>query len=355
MKKGTKLDRVYEDIEQTYGNSTPDAIESSIEKLQEEIDKKSAGLEKIPNDLSEKKEALEVEINSLQTKVNNLKGYSKNKTQITKIKDFKASIEKKLSQEVGKKQLYEHDQQDVLKELKEVLDKVKDEKYTMTLDQYEYNDLLTKKDVLQKRLDELDRKIENSSKRITELRAKIGKCDLAWKTLFTNKDWDEIQLRATSDSKRFTRKVDEKNPPVKPKNKEDKSKNKKGDPQIEDDVTRTISEKVKKIKEKNENNKEKEENNLPDKVSRWTKIKNWARKISSKIKKVFGKEKEEEPELKSGKRDEFLDGLRKYVDEDYRKQVQEEKVKESMEAHKVKPKQKEEKVPMTRDEGKEER
>lgn len=350
MKKGTKLDRVYEDIEQTYGNATPETIESSIEKLQSEIDKKSAGLDKIPSDLSEKREALEGEINRLQTKVNNIKGYSKNKTQITKIKDFKANLQKKLDHEVGKLKVYNNRLQDVFKELKETLDKVNDEKYTMSLNNEDYNDLLIKKETLQKEAADINKYIENSNKRITDLRGKIGKCDLAWKTLFTNKDWDEIQLRAMADSKRFTRKVDEKNLPIKSKNNKEKEKTKTNE-RASDDISRTVGEKVRKIKEQ----KEKEENNLPDKVSRWIKIKNWARKISSKIKKVFGKEKEEEPELKSGKRDEFLDGLRKYVDEDYRKQVQEEKVKESIEAHKVKPKQKEEKVPRTRDEGKEER
>ena len=50
---------------------------------------------------------------------------------------------------------------------------------------------------------------EKAQAKAKDLEAKIGKCNLAWRTLFTNKTWDDIQLRAKQTKGRFTRRKDE--------------------------------------------------------------------------------------------------------------------------------------------------
>ena len=182
MKKLTKLERVYEDINQTYSEATEEQIQEKIEDLQKEIDGKKISLEKIQFEESDKSEQLQKNIDELEKRVNNLKGYSKNRTQITKIKEYKATLEQKLLTEVEKKKSYESNLKTLMPQLKEVLDKLKDEKYTMSLDQYEYNDLLEKREVLSNAVITNRENNKESAKRIMELKSKIGKCDLAWKT-----------------------------------------------------------------------------------------------------------------------------------------------------------------------------
>ena len=184
---------------------------------------------------------------------------------------------------------------------------LKDENKTMEMDQNEYNDLLTKKENAEKEMKSQKEIFEKAQAKAKDLEAKIGKCNLAWRTLFTNKTWDDIQLRAKQTKGRFTRRKDEEiiEEPI----------------EIEDkEIKEEIGKNVRKIQEE-----QKEKKNLPAKVTTWTKIKNFFKSIPAKIKEKFGKEEVEEKSTNSKstkqQKDEFLDALRQNVDVDYREAV----------------------------------
>ena len=280
----------------------------------------------------------------------NLKAYSKNKAQIQQIRAFKANMEKKLPAEIKKRDESEAKIKTAETELKEVLKTLSDEKLTMNMMGDEYNNLQIKKESLEKELKEQTEIYKKSKERILELEAKIGKCDLAWKTLFTGKTWDDIQRRALDPNRKFTRKVDE-NSKLKPEN----AKGKKLSPeeQMKADIAKTVDD-VQKEKQEN-NGKDKGEgegkSDLPaptPKHPRWEKFKNFFKNAGRKIKEIFvGEDETKEPDyskmdnIPADKRDQFLEELRKHVDKEYGKEVREQKEAKYMEQHQAKPKDKE--------------
>jgi len=339
MKKVTKLESMYDEIDKKYRDATPEQMEEAIKKLQEELEKNKGILAKMETAPAEKKEPFERSVKDLEKRITNMKGYSKYKGQIHKIQDYKAKLTSKQQEEKAKKAQCEETLKKAFPELQEVVKLLKDEKYTMELDQDQYNGLLQKRVDLLKKVEESRDGKYLAEKRITELQAKISKCDLAWKTLFVDKDWEEIQKRALSDKKRFTRKVDEKHPPLKEAKAQKMSKEESA---IDEETREEIAQNVKGIMEEQKAEKAKGEENLPAPVSKWAKFKNWFRNIPKRIKAAFdGTEKQEEQEEqkndKKDERDQFLEGLRKYADEDYKIKVNKEKEKAYVEAHKAKP------------------
>lgn len=170
---------------------------------------------------------------------------------------------------------------------------------------------------------------DKSQLKIEDLKSKIGKCNLAWRTLFVNKTWDDIQLRATGSKGRYTRKVE----------KEEKLE----EPEIDDpEVQHEIAETVKRIQQSKKHEEKAENSNLPAKVTTWSKIKSFFKSIPAKIKEKFGKEdvmEEEKPtRQKSTKqqKDDFLEGLRQNVDVDYREAVKKAKEQKYIDQHKSK-------------------
>lgn len=297
MKKRA-LDKAYEEIDAKYKDMSEEDMKKEMETLKKEITGKEKALENLDGEAREKmKKDLEKKNNRLK----NLEGYSKNKTQISKIIDYRGRLEaSKL---------------------------LKDENKTMEMDQNEYNDLLTKKENAEKEMKSQKEIFEKAQAKAKDLEAKIGKCNLAWRTLFTNKTWDDIQLRAKQTKGRFTRKKDEEiiEEPI----------------EIEDkEIKEQIGKNVRKIQEE-----QKEKKNLPAKVTTWTKIKNFFKSIPAKIKEKFGKEdvmEEEKPtKQKSTKqqKDDFLDALRQNVDVDYREAVKKAKEQKYIDQHKAKSKE----------------
>ena len=270
MKKRA-LDKAYEEIDAKYKDMSEEDMKKEMETLKKEITGKEKALENLDGEAREKmKKDLEKKNNRLK----NLEGYSKNKTQISKIIDYRGRLEAKLANVIA----------------------VKDD----------------------------SKKAQAKAK---DLEAKIGKCNLAWRTLFTNKTWDDIQLRAKQTKGRFTRKKDEEiiEEPI----------------EIEDkEIKEQIGKNVRKIQEE-----QKEKKNLPAKVTTWTKIKNFFKSIPAKIKEKFGKEdvmEEEKPtKQKSTKqqKDDFLDALRQNVDVDYREAVKKAKEQKYIDQHKAKSKE----------------
>ena len=277
----------------------------------------------------------------------NLKAYSKNKAQIQQIRAVKANMEKKLPAEIKKRDESEAKIKTAETELKEVLKILSDEKLTMNMMGDEYNNLQIKKEGLEKELKEQTEIYKKSKERILELEAKIGKCDLAWKTLFTGKTWDDIQRRALDPNRKFTRKVDE-NSKLKPEN----AKGKKLSPeeQMKADIAKTVDDVQKEQQESNGKDKGEGKSDLPaptPKHPRWEKFKNFFKNAGRKIKEIFvGEEEPKEPDyskmdnIPADKRDQFLEELRKHVDKEYGKEVREQKEAKYIEQHQAKPKEK---------------
>ena len=292
MKKRA-LDKAYEEIDAKYKDMSEEDMKKEMETLKKEITGKEKALENLDGEAREKmKKDLEKKNNRLK----NLEGYSKNKTQISKIIDYRGRLEAKLANVIAVKDDSKKAYAEAKKEFVEASKLLKDENKI--------------KETLAK-----------------DLEAKIGKCNLAWRTLFTNKTWDDIQLRAKQTKGRFTRKKDEEiiEEPI----------------EIEDkEIKEQIGKNVRKIQEE-----QKEKKNLPAKVTTWTKIKNFFKSIPAKIKEKFGKEdvmEEEKPtKQKSTKQQkaDFLDALRQNVDVDYREAVKKAKEQKYIDQHKAKSKE----------------
>ena len=213
-----KLDNLYSEMEGKYNKNgiiNEEEMKKDVELLNKQIMGMKASLSKTTDE--NKKKSLAEGIRKAEARKNNFEGYTKYHTQIDKIKDFKKSLSAKLTRlkaesKTAPKMLEKlNEELKVKNELGQDLNKKnKDEKYTTSLSNDEYNKLQeniekTKKETeeLKKKIEDLKSKISLYDKKIKEVEGKIGKCDLAWKTLFTNKGWDEIQRRAANDSKRY--------------------------------------------------------------------------------------------------------------------------------------------------------
>lgn len=375
-----KLEEMYQEIDSKYRNFSEDEIKELIavgevraEGSNEEVDKLKETIktkEQLIAALMDKESSpriqkaiadAEMELKEAQGKLTeherqqnlfkkgqvNLKAYSKNKAQIQQIRAIKANMEKKLPAEIKKRDESEAKIKTAETELKEVLKTLSDEKLTMNMMGDEYNNLQIKKESLEKELKEQTEINKKSKERILELEAKIGKCDLAWKTLFTGKTWDDIQRRALDPNRKFTRKVDE-NSKLKPEN----AKGKKLSPeeQMKADIAKTVDDVQKEQQENNGKDKNEGKSDLPaptQKHPRWEKFKNFFKNAGRKIKEIFvGEEEPKEPDyskmdnIPADKRDQFLEELRKHVDKEYGKEVREQKEAKYIEQHQAKPKEK---------------
>ena len=337
--KERKLDKLYAEFEKDYSGKSKEEMDKIISDLEKEIAGKESSLE---GKEGEEKENLSKDIESKKKRIENLKGYSKNKEQIEGIKKYKGSLEGKLKTvqktlEDDKKEL-----KVVENTLKEINKKLSDENYTMSLDQNQYNSLLEEKANSTSKIEKLSKEICTASDRVEDLKAKISKCNLAWKTLFVNKDWDEIQRIATTDQKRFTRKIDEKNVPI--------SEKKKATPEkMVNAILENVQQKLGKDVEKIQAEKEESKAIVPAKKESfwkkaWNKFKQFIRgdyqentpaKESEPSKDDSGAQKE--GSTKSD-RDAFLEGLRQHVDKEYSKEVKAKEEERKIEAHKAKSK-----------------
>ncbi len=294
----------------------------------------------------ETRERLEKEIDKKSKKINNLEGYRKNKTQITKIIEYREKLETKLSETITARDDSKKAYGEAKKELDEVNKILKDEKKTMEMGQDEYNDLQIRKEKAEKELKTQKEIFEKSKTKIEDLKTKIGKCNLAWRTLFANKTWDDIQLRASESKGRYTRKVeDEERLEDEPEN----ARQEVDDPEIQAQIAET----VRRIQQNKKQARKGE--NLPTKVTVWTKFKNFFKSIPAKFRETFGKVEPEpvkddkgsaDPKKKAGKpaktktateqqKDAFLESLRQHVDVEYRKKVREAKEQEYIDKHKA--------------------
>lgn len=306
-------------------------------RIQKAIEDASKELEEAQNKLKD----YELKISEIKNGETNLIAYSKNKNQIKQIRTFKESIAKKLPVEIAKRDDSKAKMEAAEESLRDANTKLANEKLTMEMDQYEYNALLEQKAQAEKDVKEQTEIYKKAKDRILELQTKIGKCDLAWRTLFTGKSWDEIQRRALDPNTKFTRHIDE-----------DTKLNRKSGIK-EDKLINNIAKTVDEVRNEQEDQITNDENaDLPvptSKHPRWEKFKNFFKNAGRKIKELFvGEEPEQEEvdisEMKNipqEKRDQFLEELRRHVDKEYGKEIRDQKEAMYAEQHKAKAKESE--------------
>lgn len=355
-----KLNDIYEKINSEYSNNGT-INEEKIKKDVELIDKQINGMKNSvtkTND-EEKQKAILEQIKKLELRKQNLEGYSKYNSQIDKIRNYKTSLSNKLSRmekekiDCDKKITSLEGRLSVQNKKMNELNKKNDPSKTVNLTNEEYDDLQEKikqtKELIekiQKDLNEQKTKKELYEKKVTELKGKVGKCDLAWKTLFTNKDWDEIQRRSLGENKSYTKKQEQNL--EKEQGKEENKENSKTISENNNSKALVPTKKISIFKrftnfmkrtadnvknffgfdiEENEVIEEKEEEIRTEKIEG---IK--AKKAKEEIEMLA----EEKETTNATKKDNFLEGLRFNVDQEYRDNINRNKEQAYIEKHKIK-------------------
>lgn len=383
-RKSDRLEEMFQDIDSEFYGITEDIAklrireiedyivktnETKIRELEERIAKKQALIEELQGkdgaenstriqnviktaeeELKEAQEQLKAQktcVSRMEKEKTYIQGYARNSSQIKQIRAFKESIAKKIPAEIKKRDESKAKMEVAEELLKDANKKLADEKLTMEMDQYEYNALLEQKAQAEKDVKEQTEIYKKAKDRILELQTKMGKCDLAWKTLFTGKSWDDIQRRALDPNTKFVRyvKEDEKLKPAEGKGK--RPAQLLEEEQLREDIAKTVDQ----VKDEQGENKEGEKTDLPaptPKHPRWEKFKNFFKNAGHKIKQIFVRgdksEKQEEPdyskmdEIPVDKRDQFLEELRRHVDKEYGKEVREQKEARYIEQHQAKTK-----------------
>ena len=229
-RKSDRLEEMFQDIDSEFYGITEDIAklrirdiedyivktnETKIRELEERIAKKQALIEELQGkdgaenstriqnviktaeeELKEAQEQLKAQktcVSRMEKEKTYIQGYARNSSQIKQIRAFKESIAKKIPAEIKKRDESKAKMEVAEELLKDANKKLADEKLTMEMDQYEYNALLEQKAKAEKDVKEQTEIYKKAKDRILELQTKMGKCDLAWKTLFTGKSWDDIR------------------------------------------------------------------------------------------------------------------------------------------------------------------
>ena len=287
------------------------ALENKVEKVSAKIENLSAEIEELKkSDKEEDKKALEAKSAQkenlskvleaakkerdeqkpkLEKQLNRVQGFEKNKEQIARIKQIKSDLR---SQKLHLEWKIRHNEK-LISELEDKLNEIDEDVNTKLviaeLEKMEKTDVkefyaedFTRLDELKDEKAKIDKEkaginsqitsLKNTNKdlghRIDTLNTEIAKCDLAWKNLFANKTWDEIEAKSMDG--RFTKKEEKakQEEPAKEEKKEEKT------PATEEPV----KEEAKKeepmwtdIQSEEEAKKEEAETALT-KTSRWSKL-----------------------------------------------------------------------------------
>lgn len=331
MKKN-KLDSIYEDFNKQY------KVDGSIdkEKLDKDLDVAIKKIEGITKSINKETDAnkikkMQEEIKKTESRRQNIEGYLKYSSQIEKIQKYKAQLSNKIVDITKKREVGKTKYQTLVNELNAeyekmfILKKQNDPKETINLTSQEYDELqeniIINKEKIEKihnKMKEIKAQNDNYDKKIDELKGKIGKCDLAWKTLFTNKDWDEIQRRSLG----------------------------KGNTYVQTNQKKSVLPQTMPIP--TQPAKTSATMPLVQKETIFGKFKNFIKRTANNIKNFFANEQEVKtnpiqknipqqvtPTAQSEK-DMFIEGLRVHVDENYKQEKTEKKEKEYIEKHKIK-------------------
>lgn len=223
------------------------ALENKVEKVSAKIENLSAEIEELKkSDKEEDKKALEAKSAQkenlskvleaakkerdeqkpkLEKQLNRVQGFEKNKEQIARIKQIKSDLR---SQKLHLEWKIRHNEK-LISELEDKLNEIDEDVNTKLviaeLEKMEKTDVkefyaedFTRLDELRDEKAKIDKEkaginsqitsLKNTNKdlghRIDTLNTEIAKCDLAWKNLFANKTWDEIEAKSMDG--RFTKK-----------------------------------------------------------------------------------------------------------------------------------------------------
>lgn len=345
-KRKDKIEAKYAEYKLKFAGKSNEEMENSIENLENEIEDKTASLKKVKD--KDEKEKLEAIISKMQQERDNMAGYNKNKDKIEKIRSYKNKLNEKIQPLKDKKAGIEKELEDNKKSTEERLQEInktlEDPKKTQDLDQNEYNNLLIEKEKIEKEREEIQKRLDEVQKRVEALESSVSKCDLAWRSLFNDKSWDEIHVRAMN-NKKYTKKQNKEN------SKENKETKKTDKEKL--DKEESIDTDIDIDDEGLRNNKSKKETSLTQKddfAERHpilAKIRDWwrgaktfvSRKLSYADYKKIGEdsEKTEENTKDSNGRDAFIEELRRHVEND-----KADKELAYIEKHKAKTKAKEE-------------
>ena len=245
------------------------ALENKVEKVSAKIENLSAEIEELKkSDKEEDKKALEAKSAQkenlskvleaakkerdeqkpkLEKQLNRVQGFEKNKEQIARIKQIKSDLR---SQKLHLEWKIRHNEK-LISELEDKLNEIDEDVNTKLviaeLEKMEKTDVkefyaedFTRLDELRDEKAKIDKEkaginsqitsLKNTNKdlghRIDTLNTEIAKCDLAWKNLFANKTWDEIEAKSMDG--RFTKKEE------KAKQEEPAKEEKKEDPKLKE-------------------------------------------------------------------------------------------------------------------------
>ena len=381
-----KLDNIYNEIKSEYkstGVIDQEKMTKDIEGLNKEIgefnkriEEKKIKFASITNPEGRKnlRELIlkdQMDLKKAEMRKQNLEGFMKYDTQIDKIRDYKNSLSAKIRIFTDRKEMGEKSIENLnnnLKKTEVIVSKLREEldpKKTEGMLDSEYYDLKEKLKTAEEKKKQIEEKIakikennEKCDKKVEELKSKVSKCDLAWKTLFTNKDWDEIQRRFIGDNEKLT-KAPEKQQAQKQSKEEEKqaqAQTAQVAKQVEEPKALVPTQKQS-IFRRMINAVKNAANNVKGFFSpraenvqsnNETSSKKDVAKIAQEIKENIAKEENtveeekvvEESKVEEKQKDKFLEGLRFEVDEEYKKEVNENKEKTYIEEHKKKPAQK---------------
>ena len=198
-----KIETKYAEYKLKFAGKTDEEMQNSIKNLELQIEEKTANLKK--EDKMEEKEKLEAIIAKMKQERDNMSGYNKNKDKIEKIRKYKGKLNEKLENLKEKQteivQELKANKEASEKRLEEINKVLGNSKETEKMDQNEYNDLLVEKEKIENETKEIKARLKEIKKKIEVLRSSVSKCDLAWRSLFNDKTWDEIQVRALNNKK----------------------------------------------------------------------------------------------------------------------------------------------------------
>ncbi len=262
-----------------------------INRIEDELDRAYDQIDEI------KKEKSKIEKNKRLLNQNK-EGYTKYKPQIDKLR----KIEERFNNELKEQQKIKNVTQKEVNKLKKELEKINKalENSSDELDNNLYNQLLINKENTQKTLNKKKAELKRANSRILSLQSKINKTSIAWKTLFENKDWDEINLRVVR-QQRFTRKTPEDDVKLTQKG-SDREQNRVEDVStIEQQGEEKSLRKYRKFSFRNI----------------WNRFVNFVKGgHSGRSVDAQEKQNQEKPEV-----DQFVEGLRRNVDQEYRREV----------------------------------
>lgn len=190
---------------------------SEKEEDKKALEAKKARKESLNKALENAKKEREEQKPKLEKQLNRVQGFEKNKAQIERIKQIKNDLGNKkihLEYEVSynenaiselEGQLIEIDKDENTKSVIAELEKMKksdvknfDVDDIRKLDELEAkkSDIDEKKAGIKSKIDSLKNANKDLEHKIDTLNTEIAKCDFAWKNLFANKTWDEIEAKS---------------------------------------------------------------------------------------------------------------------------------------------------------------